>query len=150
MNETQSQEQNKEQACQQELAHVKERLGYLTADFDNFRRRTEKDRAQWMQSAQAAVLTDLIAIVDDFDRAFASGTEQLSGFELIHKSLVKLLIKYGIEEIRQLSTFDPLLHEAVMQVTAPDAQPGTIVTVFQKGYMLKGVVLRPATVSVAQ
>ena len=146
-------------ACQEKLAKSAERLAYLTADFENFRRRTEKDRAQWSQAAQVAVLMDVVAIFDDFERAFTDLTKQqlpaelksyFAGFELIYKAFLKLLTKYGIEEISAMSLFDPEYHEAVMQVANSDKEPGSIVAVLQKGYTYKGSVLRPAKVSVAQ
>lgn len=138
-----------------ELTQTKERLAYLTADFENFRRRTEKDRAQWMQIAQSEVLKKLIAIADDFDRAFRDlnvqeQSNQLLGFELIHKALKKLLTSYGVEEMLDTTTFDPEKHEAIMHVPDTGKEPGTIIDVLQKGYLHKGSVLRPAHVSVAQ
>ena len=134
--------------CQQQLAQTKERLAYLNSDFENFRRRTEKDRSQWMQIAQTDVLKNVLTIVDDFDRALQ--TQHDAGFELIHKALVKLLGNYGVEEMRDVTVFDPEKHEAIMHVAAADKEPGTIVDVLQKGYIHKGSVLRPAQVSVAQ
>lgn len=139
----------KTETCAAELAQAKERLLYLTADFDNYRRRVEKEKLQWSQFAQEAILKDLIALVDDFDRS-ASELAGNVGFELIYKACKKMLQKYGVEEITQVTTFDPHLHEAIMSVPAEGKEPGTIVQVFQKGYMFKGAVLRPAQVSVVQ
>jgi len=137
------------ETCQTELAHAKEHLLYLTADFDNYRRRTEKEKIQWSQFAQEAILKDLIALVDDFDRS-AGELSDKAGFELIYKSCKKMLQKYGVEEITQITTFDPHLHEAIMSVQTEEKESGAIVQVLQKGYMFKGTILRPAQVSVVQ
>lgn len=145
--------------CAENLAKTQEKLSYITADFENFRRRTEKERLQWMDAAQKNVLLDVLAIVDDFERFYADFKSQtlsadlaarLSGFELIHKALQKLLTKYQIEEITQGAVFDPELHEAIMEVADSGKESGAIVAVLQKGYRHKGAVIRPAKVSVAQ
>ncbi|MGC2310727.1 MAG: nucleotide exchange factor GrpE [Candidatus Babeliaceae bacterium] len=143
--------------CQEELATAKNKLLRLTADFENIRKNTEKELVRSRLMAQVPILIDLLAIVDDFDNAFADlakHTEKkdvhYAGFELMYKALHKMLTKYGVEEITENTVFDPMLHEAVMQVTQEGVEPGTIVQVLQKGYRYKGMILRPAKVSVAQ
>jgi molecular chaperone GrpE len=146
--------------CQENLQQLKDQYLRLNADFDNYRKRVDKERTQWVASAQTVVLADMLPIVEDFERALkefesrevpAELAVYKAGLELIAKSLHKLLKKYDIEEISDLAVFNPELHEAVMQVPADDKYPsGTIVTVFEKGYKHKGQVLRPAKVSVAQ
>jgi molecular chaperone GrpE len=90
-------------ASNEKLRESREKYTYLLADWDNFKRRMEKERAQWIVNAQAAVFTDVLGIVDDFERAFndinAKGLPEelktrFQGFELIHKSFLKLLAKY--------------------------------------------------------
>jgi molecular chaperone GrpE len=143
--------------CSQELSQAKERILYITAELDNYRKRVEKERAAWIETAQNTVLLDFLTIVDDIERAFTQVSPQveqsagqwLQGFELIRKACYKLLQKYGIEEIPATKTFNPEQHEAIMQVSSPDHASGEIVAVLQKGYMRKGVILRPAQVSVA-
>lgn len=145
--------------CCEDLKEYKNRYLYLNAEFDNYRKRIEKERIQWLASTQATVLTDVLSIVDDFERALQQLQSQqlppeivshLAGIELIAKSLQKLLKKYDVEEISEVTTFNPELHEAVMQVKAEGQPSGSVVTVFQKGYKHKGQVLRPAQVSVAE
>jgi molecular chaperone GrpE len=155
--------------CQSQANEWKDRALRTAADYENFKKRSEKERLLWISSAQSAVLLDLISIVDDFDRAFSSlpslhlsgssdsassggqaRDQSRAGFELIYKSLQKILEKYGIQEIKDLSHFDPTKHEAIMQVESADHKPGDIVQVLQKGYLFKGEVLRPAKVSVAK
>lgn len=138
----------------------KDRCIRAAAEFENYKKRTEKERLLWISSAQSSVLADVLNIVDDFDRAFAafsarpeeqrSSVSKDAGFELIYKSLQKILEKYGVQEIKEIGEFDPNLHEAIMQVESADHKPGDIVQILQKGYMFKGQVLRPAKVSVAK
>ncbi|HVX00586.1 MAG TPA: nucleotide exchange factor GrpE [Candidatus Babeliaceae bacterium] len=145
-------------AAQAKLREAQDKYTYLLADWENFRRRIEKERGQWSVNAQAAIFTDIIGIVDDFERAFADLDKQSSdtnmhsrfqGFELIYKAFLKILAKYGVEEIQQMDTFDPALHEAVIEVPDSGKPAGTIIAVLQKGYTFKGQVIRPARVSVA-
>ncbi len=144
--------------CKNELAQSKERALYAAAEFENYKKRTEKERLTWIQAAQASVLLDLLPIGDDIERAFAQISPEkqqelgswLQGFELIRKAYYKLLQKYGVEEMRPTGMFNPIYHEAISQVVSEKHQPGEIVSVFEKGYFYKGGVLRPAKVSVAQ
>jgi len=144
--------------CQKECDELKDKLLRVTADLQNFQARVIKERAQWAQEAKIAILKDLLPIVDDFDRALAERkkfTDQhlqswLEGFELIGKSMVKLLDSYGVREIDCSGTFDPHLHEALISVADQKKSPGTIASVLQKGYSMDGTVIRPAKVSVVQ
>lgn len=145
--------------CRAQLAKAEERIKYLYADFENFRRNTEKERAIWVSSAQARVFTDLLTVVDNFERAIddLSGallTEperaRLQGFELIYKELAAVLGRYGVAEIPVNIPFDPEKHEALVRVEGSDMASGQIVAVLQKGYLVKDTVLRPAKVSVAK
>ena len=147
--------------CQTQVNEWKDRALRTAADYENFKKRSEKERLMWISSAQSSLLLDIIAIVDDFDRAFASVSihpeepqsgvsKDRAGFELIYKSLQKILQKYGVQEIKELTEFDPAKHEAIMQVGSADHKQGNIVQVLEKGYLFKGEVLRPAKVSVAK
>lgn len=145
-------------ACQAELARVKEQLIRVSADFENFRKRMEKERGQWVYIAQADVFKKLLPIIDDFDRAMAQRSEQetadqrawISGFELIAKSLHKFLESMGVTEITENSVFDPQFHEAVSHIDSPEHTSGQIISVLQRGYSFKDTVLRPARVVVAR
>lgn len=144
-------------ACRAEATQAKERYIYLQAEFDNAKKRVEKERATWMDSAQEVVLVDLLPLVDDVERGLQelhNVPEQLrvhvAGFEMIAKSLAKILKKYEVEEISSLKEFNPEYCEAVMQVASENHTNGEVVAVLQKGYMRKGTVLRPAKVSVAE
>jgi molecular chaperone GrpE len=145
--------------CERELASVKERYVRVVADFDNYKRRAEKEKATWITTGQAGVLAELLPIIDDFDRALKEHEKQegnqpthawFEGFALIHKSFQKILHKYGVNEIQENVVFDPTLHEALMHVDSSSHPSGTIVEVLEKGYRFKDMVLRPAKVSVAK
>ncbi|HZW61564.1 MAG TPA: nucleotide exchange factor GrpE [Candidatus Babeliales bacterium] len=146
-------------ACLADVQSWKDKYLRANADFQNFKRRSEKEQALWMQSAQAEIIKGLLPIIDDIDRALAESKKQeltpdmkawLAGFAMIDASFNKLLKKYGVEEITEVTTFDPVLHEAVASVPAPHKKSGEIVEVLQKGFTFKNEVLRPAKVTVAQ
>jgi molecular chaperone GrpE len=145
-------------ACQEKLITAEEKYAYLLADFDNFRRRTDKDRGRWIDSAKKDVIKEILVIVDDFDRAFteiernvpSTMAQYFSGFKLIYKQFTKILSAHNVEEITEVGVFNPELHEAIMHVADAEKAPGEIVAVLQKGYKIKGEVIRPAQVSVAQ
>ena len=154
--ETNTDLQQQLESCIVQREEWKNRAIQASADFENYKKRVEKERVQWMTAAQSAVLQDLLSVVDDFDRAFEQNqrtqdvAQWLAGFELIYKGLHKLLDKYGIKEMKVEKTFDPSAHEAIMQVESAEHTSGDIVKVLQKGYMLKEHILRPAKVSVAK
>jgi molecular chaperone GrpE len=149
-----TQENEELQFCKQELAQWKDQATRIFADFDNYKKRTEREQSQWMEVAQATILKDIISFVDDFDRALSQKTDDTkdlyAGMEMVHKSLMKLLEKYGVKEFTSYDHFDPELHEALMNVESDKHESGQIVQVLEKGFMHKDVVLRPAKVSVAK
>jgi molecular chaperone GrpE len=130
----------------------------LTADFQNYRKRVDVDRAEWAFEAQKRVFLDLLAIVDNFERALeqerkrnnAEDVTWLAGFEMIYQSLEKLMHKFGVQKITDFSSFNPKYHEALVQVESADHTSGQIVQVLQTGYSMQDKVIRPATVSVAR
>jgi molecular chaperone GrpE len=146
-------------ACKEASELSQQRYIQVLADMQNYKRRMEKDQLAWTRRAQESVLSQLLPIVDDFDRAIMEhkkhgGDEELSawmvGFEMISKELYKFLKSVHVTEITEISSFDPELHEAVAQVESDSVASGDIVEVVQKGYMLADQVLRPAKVTVAR
>jgi molecular chaperone GrpE len=125
------------------------------ADFDNYRKRIEKERSDDSKRATARVIEGLIPVVDSFESALAAHREKeyenyRKGFELIHKQLLDNLTKLGVERIDPLGKpFDPHLHQALDRAETTDHADGTILQVFQPGYVFHGRVLRPAMVRVA-
>ncbi len=148
------------EATIRELEATKEKFSRLTADFHNAQKRAESDRLLQIDRIRCDVLQSLLPIVDNFDRALeaaakqsqenAMPTAELVGFQMIHKMLYDFLTTQKVTVINQVTVFDPAVHEAVMQVTqgADDIPSGHIVTVFEKGFMYKDIILRTAKVSV--
>lgn len=147
------------QSCQNQLAQAKDQHMRAVADLQNYIKRSEKDRTLFEQSVYDRICGDLLPIIDDFDRARAEFDHEkldkkiqtwMQGFELISKQLEKILGRYGVHKIEQLTTFDPTIHEALARVASDDHASGDIVEVMQAGYMIGDRVLRPAKVTVAQ
>lgn len=126
------------------------------ADFANYKRRTEQDREQTLGLANEALLSKLLAIVDDFDRAIANMPPELrelgwvEGIVAIDRKLRLLLDSEGLTPIEALGQpFDPREHEAVVREERPNVPEGTITAELQRGYRIRDRVLRPAMVAVA-
>lgn len=134
---------------------AKDRHLRLTAEYDNFRRRVQREKEQWTSEAIERFATDLLGVLDDFDRALAVRTESadavMEGIRLTDRQLRAVLSRHGVECVDPVGQkFDPKLHEAIQRVpAAADRQPGTVAAVFEKGYVLRGKLLRPARVQVA-
>lgn len=128
----------------------------LTADFQNYKKRVEKERFTWAIQAQMDVINPFLSIIDDIERALNSSKAQsegntlFAGLELIQKNAEKIVKDLGIAEIDCSGKFNPDLHEALIEVDSPDHTSGDIVTVISKGYMFQAQVLRHAKVSVAK
>jgi molecular chaperone GrpE len=143
-------------ALQRERDDLYDRLLRKTAEFDNFRKRVERDRKDMIDWAAADVLGELLSIVDDFDRALAAeappeARAYRSGLELIYRQLAELLKKRGVTTIDALGAdFDPHLHQAVAYEEVEGAREGEVVAVMAKGYKLGDRLLRPAIVKVAK
>ncbi len=136
-----------------EKSEIQDILQRRQAEFDNFRRRTERERGEFAQYASMEVVRELLPVIDDFDRAMkaeSTDKEYARGIELIHSRLADLLKKNGLEPIEaEGKQFDPHQHQAVEKVQTADAEDHTILGEFQKGYMFKGKLLRPSMVKVA-
>jgi len=155
-------EMGAESGWQERLARAEaERGEYLDlaqrvqADFDNFRRRNQSVRAEATQDGANEVLTQLLPVVDNLERAVeaAAGDEQAGqmreGVALVLRQLLDTMGKFGVAEINRLGEpFDPNLENAVLQGAPEEGEPGTVCEVFQKGYQTPGKVLRHAMVKV--
>ena len=129
-------------------------LKRVAAEFDNYRKRTARERDAIVQRANARLIGECLGILDDLERALAAGRDGvddgtlMEGVALVEKRLRALLEKEGVVEIDTDGVFDPHVHEALL--TQPSEGPaGTILGVMQKGYAIGEVVLRPARVAVA-
>jgi molecular chaperone GrpE len=127
-----------------------------SAEFDNYRKRIERERREQSDQAVVGLLQDLLAVVDDFDLALtveaapeADGYRK--GVELIHAKLHDFLKKRGVTPIESVGEdFDPNIHQAVMHEVSPDHREGEVIGELRKGYMLGDRLLRPAMVRVAK
>ncbi|CRF40484.1 nucleotide exchange factor GrpE [Helicobacter ailurogastricus] len=125
------------------------------ADFENVKKRLEKDKAMALEYAYEKIAQDLLPVIDTLHAALKSAQQEGSeavcqGLELTLQKMHEVLAKHGIECVECDTDFDPNLHNAIMQVQAQGQEEGQIVEVFQKGYKYKERLLRPAMVSIAK
>lgn len=142
---------------QDELAEAKDKYVRLYAEFDNFRRRSAKEKLDMIQSANESLLKALLPVMDDFDRAEKSfkdkNDKEAEGFFLIQNKYKKVLEQYNVKpmDAGKGSDFNPDLHEAITQIPAPEESlKGKVVDVVEKGYVLGEKVIRFAKVVVGQ
>jgi molecular chaperone GrpE len=134
-----------------------DRLLRQTAEFDNYRKRVDRDRQSMSDAVTADVVRDLLPLVDDLERALkadtgADGAEAYRrGVELIHRQLLEILRKRGVTPIEALGAdFDPHFHQAIAHEAAEGRREGEVIDEFGRGYMLGDRLLRPAIVKVAK
>jgi molecular chaperone GrpE len=141
---------------QHERDDLHDRLLRKTAEFDNYRKRVERERREQADQAVTDLLEELLLVVDDFDRALTVDADDSSGayrkgVELIHSKLHDLLRKRGVREIEALGAdFDPNLHQAVIHESSPDHREGEVIGELRRGYLLGDRLLRPSMVKVAK
>ena len=141
---------------QRERDDYKDRWLRKGAEFDNYRKRVERERREQADQSVVDLLEDLLLVVDDFDRALtvdagADGGAYRKGVELIHGKLHDLLRKQGLKPIDAVGAdFDPNVHQAVVHEESPEHREGEVIGELRKGYMLNDRLLRPAMVKVAK
>ncbi len=142
-----------------ELEQTRDQLLRLRADFENFRRRAQRERDEAYQFGHENLARDLLPILDDFERALEHARRPegpdvsalAEGVELVLREILAIFSKHGVDEIQALGKgFDPAVHEALAQTEASGVEPNTIVQVAQKGYQLRERLLRPARVIIAK
>jgi len=153
----------KEDASVEDILTAKDRLiQELTdtlkrtqAEFENYKKRVSREWSEKSKLAGERVVGDLLAVLDPFDKALerTAGADdaaaQSNGLEGIHKQLLQILQRTGLKEIDTRAPFDPFMHEALMREELDDGDDGTILEVFQKGYMMGAKVIRTAKVKVS-
>ncbi len=139
-----------------EAENWKSKYLYATAELDNFRKRSAKERSDLIKYAGKNILYDLLEVVDNFDRAIEADKKEsdpkviVQGIEIVYKQLLKVLDSYSVKSIdSKEKRFDPEIHEAIQKIHTDEAEPGTIISELQKGYFHKDKILRPARVVVA-
>ena len=136
-----------------EKAELQELLKRRQADFENFRKRAERDRSEFLQFAGMEFVREMLPVLDDFERAMkveCTDAGYTKGIRLIYTRLFESLKKMGLEPMDTVGKkFDPNLHQAIERVETDEAEDQTILGEFQKGYNYKSKLLRPAMVKVA-
>ena len=141
------------EALKMQLAEGAERMKRLQADFENFRRRTRQEKEELSNMVVQDFIKELLPMLDNFDRAMAAEATDAAkfqqGVEMIYNQLAEILKNRGMELIdTKEAKFDPNFHQAVMRVENPDLEGEAIAMELQKGYMVKGKVIRPSMVQV--
>ena len=141
----------------EQIEELNDRLKRQMAEFENFRKRSEKEKSQMFDMGARTVLEKILPVVDNFERGLAAVPEDkkedgfVDGMDKIYKQLMKELDDIGVKPIECIGKeFDPEFHNAVMQVENDELEAGTVASELQKGYMYKDTVLRHSMVSVVQ
>ncbi len=143
-------------ALRKERDALQERLLRNAAEFDNYRKRMDRERRELSEYAATDILMDLLPIVDNFERALQAPPSPdaeafRKGIELIHKQMLDLLRKRGVKPVEALGAdFDPNFHQAVIHEASAEHREGEVMLEMQRGYMLGDRLLRPAMVKVAK
>ena len=143
-------------ALQRERDDLHDRWLRKSAEFDNYRKRIDRERREQADQAITDLLEELLHVIDDFDRALtADAGDDITGYrkgvELIHAKLNEILRKRGVRPIETLGAdFDPNLHQAVIHEASPDHREGEVIAELRRGYVIGDKLLRPAMVKVAK
>lgn len=141
----------KEGAKESELQDYKETLQRLQAEFENYRKRVEKEREAFAKYCNASLIRDLLPVIDSIESCIGKcrGEEEREGIALIRKQLMDILGAKGLGEINAAGgKFNPEFHEVIAHGSDPASEEGIVLEQFQKGYVLNGRVLRPAKVKI--
>jgi molecular chaperone GrpE len=142
------------EALQEAAANLQDKLFRSRAEFDNYKKRADRDREELGRAATAAFVKEILPVLDSLDRAVKAleseaPPEWCKGVELVRQQFTDVLAKNGVEKTDALGkAFDPALHEAVMTSEVPDAEPGAVTAVLEEGYTSGGKLVRPARVVV--
>ncbi len=139
------------------VAEYRDQMLRMKAEFENVKKRLERDKSDAVKYANEKILVDVLQIADNFERALSSidqghdPAKVKQGLSIVRDELKKVLERHGVETVSSVGApFDPNLHEAVGIVETDDAEDGTVVDEVQKGYFLNGRLIRPSRVRVAQ
>ena len=148
---------SKEKAFQDKVAALEDKVKRQMAEFDNFRKRTAKEKEQMFSMGEKNVIEKMLPVVDNFERGLAAVPENekdsaiVSGMEMVYKQLMKQLEDLGVKPIEAVGKeFDPNFHNAVMQVESDEFETGIVAQEFQKGYTYHDMVVRHSMVGVVR
>lgn len=146
-----------EEACQEKIEALEDQVRRQMAEFDNFRKRTEKEKSAMFETGAKSVIEKILPVVDNFERGLASVTEEekekpfAEGMNLIYKQLMTELDAIGVKPIEAVGQeFDPAYHNAVMQVESEEFESGVVAQELLKGYTYRDSVVRHSMVAVVQ
>ena len=151
-------EQQELETLKKDRDEVYDRLLRKQAEFENYKKRIDREKSEFMQFASAELMKELLGVLDSFDLAIrngdtegAAGANTLRGVELIHKQLQDTLARFGLKPVEAKGKkFDPNFHQAVATQATNEVEENTIIDEMRKGYTLNGRLLRPAMVSVSK
>jgi molecular chaperone GrpE len=142
---------------EKEVREHHDRLLRVAADFDNYKKRAGREKEEWVKFANEDLIKSILPFIDNLERAVNHSEKTkdirslIEGIKLTVQQLLQALNKFGVSPIESLGkSFDPTLHEAMMVVETDQHEPNQVMEEFQKGYLLKDRLLRPATVSVSK
>jgi len=139
-----------------QIAELTDHLKRLQAEFENFKKRNEKEWSERVKLANQWIIADLLMVLDSFDKAIEDSRKckddgsLKDGIQRVQRQFMQILEREGLKEIDTKGKFDPFLHEAIMREEKDDVEDGKILEVYQKGYVLGQKALRPAKVKVAK
>jgi len=150
-------DQQEIEALKKDRDNLYDRLLRKQAEFENYKKRMDREKSEFMQFASSELIKELLNALDSFDLAIRNaaaegkgGENTLRGFELIYKQLQDTLTRFGLKPIEAKGkTFDPNFHQAVSTQATKDVEENTVIEEMRKGYTLNGRLLRPAMVSVS-
>ena len=150
----QEEEVSKEAEAEAKMAQMKDQLLRTMAEFDNYRKRTTKEKEQIFNRGMSYVVEAILPVIDNFERALSAAKDRddnfVKGVEMTYNQMLSALKNLGVEQMDSLGqTFDPHFHDAMQHVEDEQYGENEIVEVFQKGYMLNDQVIRPSLVKVA-
>jgi molecular chaperone GrpE len=140
----------------EELEEMSEKYLRLYAEFDNYKKRVNKDKEELLKYGQESILYELLTVIDNLELALKHASDKVStgliqGVEITYKELMKTLEKFGLTPVEAAGkTFDPSVHHAMSQVERDDVEENIVVEEYRKGYKLKDKVLRPSLVAVSK
>ena len=150
-------EQVEEQSSEDEIAQLNDKLLRLSAEFNNFRKRSNREKEELRKRATENIMVEMLEVCDNFERALHSAKAAedtksvVEGVEMVLKQFISILEKEGVKKIEcKGEEFDPYLHEAMMHIETDKHPDNTIIDVHKPGYMLHSKVIRPVMVTVAK
>ncbi len=155
--ETAEEAQAAEAPVEDEAAQLRDKLLRLTAEFDNYRKRSIREKEEYRKFAVENLILELLEVYDNFERALESAKNSdniesiITGVDMVFKQFTSILEKEGLEKIEcSGAEFDPHLHEAMLHIEHPEHDDNTVIDVCKSGYYLNSKVIRPAMVTVSK